>query len=413
MNTVSTASTPAIDGLADDIRRLAEPGDGELAVEFARLFLAHAPAAFFAGRSTETLAAVVTSAFMHLQHSRPAAVDVAVVQPEDDVLPWSATATVIRASVSERPFVVDSIREYLRLREMPIERLLHPVLRVVRDDAGRIMELGAASEAGPHEALIHCEVARLEDAEARRTVAAQLTRVLGDVVAATRNGPVSRSRCCWIPCRRRCATALRPAAAHHQQDEFAVHRASRRAHGLRRRQEAGRSRSHHRRAPVHRAVHVPRLRRGCGAHPDAATEAARDPRAGGWLPGSHDYKEAVTIFNSMPKEELFLASAGGDRQADRRHPHALPHAGGEGHAAARPPRARRLHHGDHAEGPVLGPGPARAAGGAGATVRGHAAELPSRHGRRRPGPPPLLHHAVPPTGSAPSMPEQIEQIVSR
>jgi len=29
----------------------------------------------------------------------------------------------------------------------------------------------------------------------------------------------------------------------------------------------------------------------------------------GWVPGSHDYKEAITIFNSMPKEELFLAPA--------------------------------------------------------------------------------------------------------
>src|SRR5690606_22975460 len=29
----------------------------------------------------------------------------------------------------------------------------------------------------------------------------------------------------------------------------------------------------------------------------------------GWLEGSHDQREAVKIFNSMPKEELFLASA--------------------------------------------------------------------------------------------------------
>src|SRR5690606_6510509 len=31
-------------------------------------------------------------------------------------------------------------------------------------------------------------------------------------------------------------------------------------------------------------------------------------RASGALPGSHDYKEIITIFNSMPKEELFQAS---------------------------------------------------------------------------------------------------------
>jgi glutamate dehydrogenase len=29
----------------------------------------------------------------------------------------------------------------------------------------------------------------------------------------------------------------------------------------------------------------------------------------GWLEGSHDQREAVKVFNSMPKEELFLASA--------------------------------------------------------------------------------------------------------
>jgi glutamate dehydrogenase len=385
MNTVSTASTPAVDGLADEIRRLAGPVDGKLAEEFARLFLAHAPAAFFAGRSTETLAALVTSAFMHLQHSRPAAVNVAVVEAEEEASPWPATSTVIRASVSERPFVVDSIREYLRLREMPIERLLHPVLRVVRDDAGRITALGAASEEGPQEALIHCEVARIEDAEDRQTVAAQLTRVLGDVVAATddfdamleaadtaaaldelptlddaRNAEIREVRefLGWLrhsfvflgyrgydlidtPAGRAVVVqrgsglgVLRneersgfakpvlleslPQALRDRIDRplliinktnsiSTVHRGVRMDYiGIKKLDAEGRTIGERRfvglftsRAYAEDAEGIPILRQKLTAILEAA----------GWMPGSHDYKQAITIFNSMPKEELFLASA--------------------------------------------------------------------------------------------------------
>jgi glutamate dehydrogenase len=385
MSTVTTASAAVVDEMADDIRRLAEPADGELAVQFARLFLAHAPPAFFADRSRGTLAALVVSALAHLQQSGPHAANVAVVQPKDEVSSWPGTATVIRASVSERPFVVDSIREYLRLREMPIERLLHPVLRVIRDGAGRITALGAASEPGPQEALIHCEVARIEDGEGRRTVAAELTRVLEDVVAATddfeamleaaeaaaaldelpsldeaRNAEIREVRefLGWLrhsfvflgyrgydlvdtPAGRAVVVengsglgvrrnearsvlanpvlleslpqALRdriewPLLIINKTNATStVHRGVRMDYvGIKKLDAQGRTIGERRfiglftsRAYAEDAERIPILRRKLTAIIAAA----------GWMPGSHDYKQAVTIFNSMPKEELFLASA--------------------------------------------------------------------------------------------------------
>jgi glutamate dehydrogenase len=165
---VSRASATIVAGIGDDVRRRVDPAEAELAEQFTGLFLNLAPAGFFAGRSADTLARLVVSAWEHLKRSRPDRVDVEVMEPGEEAEPWEAAATVIRAHVSERPFVLDSIREYLGGEEIPVERLLHPVLRVVRDDAGRIVELGPATAPEPHEALVHCEVARIDDEERRR-----------------------------------------------------------------------------------------------------------------------------------------------------------------------------------------------------------------------------------------------------
>jgi glutamate dehydrogenase len=176
---------PAVASVVDALRRTALPAEVSLVVRFAELFLEEATAEFFMERPPETVAALVLSAFRHLQASSPARVDVTVVTPAQEPAPWSAPVTVIRTHVAEASFIVGSIREYLHVRQLPVERFLHPVLQVVRAPDGAVVSTGPASAGPPLESLVHCEVPRIDDAAVVEEVRAELCASLEDVVVVT------------------------------------------------------------------------------------------------------------------------------------------------------------------------------------------------------------------------------------
>ena len=169
----------------DALRAISPPGDVPLVVRFAELFLADATAEFFVERSPETVAALVLSAFRHLQRSSPDRVDVAVLTPDREPEPWNADVTVIRTHVAEAPFIVGSIREYLHARELPVERFLHPVLQVVRRPDGTVEAVGPASAGAPLESIVHGEVAGIQDPAVIEEVRAELCASLEDVVVVS------------------------------------------------------------------------------------------------------------------------------------------------------------------------------------------------------------------------------------
>jgi glutamate dehydrogenase len=384
---VSRAPAAAIDLICEGVRRRADATQADLAARFTHLLYSKAPAAFFDDRTTEVLVSLALSLFEYMKHARPDPVSVAVVQPAEDSVPWEGPVTVLRALVSERPFVVDSIREYLRGRRTPVQRLLHPVLHVERDEDGEIVALGPARDGVPCEALVHCEIAHVVDPAAHREITERLQSVLRDVVAATDDfdamvqqvdaavaalaaaRPRNTAHAAevgevqdflrWLrdsfvflgyrgydlvdtPAGRAIvlesgsglgilrnekrsgfsapvpldtlAPELRERVATDQlliinktNAESTVHRGVRMDYiGVKKLDENGHTAGEMRfiglftsRAYAEDADRIPILRR----------KLAAILEQGGWVKGSHDYKEAITIFNSMPKEELFLASA--------------------------------------------------------------------------------------------------------
>ncbi len=396
MDTIETASRagklePAsLDQICEEASRLAAEGgpDPQLAGRFARLFFAKAPPEFFQGRKAEALAALALGALRMLERSSPAEVNVELFNAEPEVEGWRAPVTVIRTDVSERPFVVDTIREYLHAQEFAIERFLHPVLQVVRDRRGRIERIASAAAGDPRESLVHCEIARVEDPEQLEAIRVAVREILQDTVRATEDfdpmlaaldGTVDylREVARQLPERHREAQEIVEFLSWLREDSFVflgyrgydivdapagprivvepgsglgilrneaessfaepVPLADLKP-GLRERVEGGpllitsktnALSSVHRRArmdyvgvkKLDDAGHVVGERRFIGLFTSRAyaEDAERIPilreklRAilaeAGAIKGSHDYKEIITIFNSMPKEELFLTSA--------------------------------------------------------------------------------------------------------
>jgi glutamate dehydrogenase len=175
------ARTALIDEVCEQLER-SEPGDAALLCGFAREFFAKVPRQLAQDRPIADLAALTRGAFRFLEEARPDRVNVEVLNPEEEG--WSAPVTLIRAEVGDRPFIVDTIREYLSAENIAIQHYIYPVLGVKRDRKGRLEAVGEPGD-GRAEALVHCEVSRIDDPERQGAIRDEIAARLVDVVAAT------------------------------------------------------------------------------------------------------------------------------------------------------------------------------------------------------------------------------------
>ncbi|HUF76875.1 MAG TPA: hypothetical protein VMM35_11385, partial [Longimicrobiales bacterium] len=171
------------------VRRHLEERNGgplrERILDFAHIFLGRASDAFLRGRSPSDLASVTLGAFAFLESSRPDRVDVSLHNPTLGADGWSAPVTVVRANVTERPFIVDTIREFLHSQGLAIEHMVYPLLDVERDAEGSVLAVRPPSDTGAKESLVHCEAEQVTDAKRLDSLEAELRRRLQDVVRAT------------------------------------------------------------------------------------------------------------------------------------------------------------------------------------------------------------------------------------
>lgn len=79
----------------------------------------------------------------------------------------------------DMPFLVDSIASIIAAHDVPIDRIIHPVIPVTRDAAGDLVSVGD----GTRESMIYIEMRRAE-ARVRRAIEAELTASLAHVRSA-------------------------------------------------------------------------------------------------------------------------------------------------------------------------------------------------------------------------------------
>jgi glutamate dehydrogenase len=361
-----------------------QQGDTHLLCRFARIFFAKVPPQLLEERTLDQRAALTLGAFRFLQGADARPVQVQAIKPSEEG--WSAPVSIIRTLVGDRPFIVDTVREYLASEKIPIQHYMYPVLRVEWDADGRLVEVGKGKD-GDRYSLVHCEVQRISGEERRQEVAREIGRRLEQVVAVTddfqpmldRLG-AARERVDayravrpdrtaeydevleflhWLEqgnfvflgyreydisgtdddrslrvrpgsglgiLRREASSAyassvplgdLRPELVRRLTEgpvliinktnaESPVHRRARMDYiGIKKLDDAGRVVGERRflglftsKAYAEDAEEIPILRRKLHRILDRSLALA----------GSHDYKEIITIFNSMPKEELFQAS---------------------------------------------------------------------------------------------------------
>lgn len=148
----TTAATPNL--LNDLLERLAAdepPAQRALLQSFARVLLTRAQPEYFRGRAEGELVRQILDSFDLLERTPHRGVGVRV-----RVNPDAPHRAVVDTVMSDRPFIVDTIREYLLSEGLEIEYLFHPVFTIERDREGRILAIRDREPGGPEVSVIHC-----------------------------------------------------------------------------------------------------------------------------------------------------------------------------------------------------------------------------------------------------------------
>ncbi len=382
------APNPVVADVLRVLRDLAGERHARLAESFVPIFLGKAPMGLLE-RSPDELARLCLDTILFMDRGRPGRVDAEVLNPEPGQDGWQPQFTVVRTNVSERPFIVDTIREFLSSQNLQISHFVYPLMTVLRDEEGYVAEFGRPGSEGPQESVVYVEMERVADAAQRERLREETVRRLEDVVKSTddfglmvdkiadlvselsfhiRNVPARRDEFREIQAFLRwlrdggfvflgyrayaieemepgsgLAAVVEPGSGlgilqeetassfakpvllsdlpegmyeratsgplliiSKTNAESTVHRRARMDYiGVKRLGQDGAVTGEHRflglftsRAYAEAAQDIPILR----------DKLANVLKRSGVAEGSHDYKEIITIFDSLPKEELFLAS---------------------------------------------------------------------------------------------------------
>ncbi|HET9103218.1 MAG TPA: NAD-glutamate dehydrogenase [Solirubrobacteraceae bacterium] len=187
-----------IDELAACVRERL-PDEPEIAyAEFVRQYFHWVPAADLSGRSPRDLCGALVAHWRTARRRpRPREPEVRVYSPEPERDGWSSPFTVVEIVSDDMPFLVDSVTMELSRQGYSIELIIHPVMRVVRDHGGELIEVlepGATTAEMRVESIIHAEVGRESDPDRLAVLHAGVELVLEEVRAAVEDWSSMRAR---------------------------------------------------------------------------------------------------------------------------------------------------------------------------------------------------------------------------
>ncbi|MDQ4127771.1 MAG: NAD-glutamate dehydrogenase, partial [Actinomycetota bacterium] len=165
--------------------------------EFARQYYGWIDAEDLEDRSPIDVYGAAVSHWNFAGQRRPGEEKIRVYNPHFEEHGWQSTHTVVEMVNDDMPFLVDSTRMEINRQGYAIHLMIHPVIKVRRDDEGRLIEVlppDAGDEDALSESVIHVEVDRQTEPEVLEGLKRCIEKVLADVRAAVEDWPKMRKR---------------------------------------------------------------------------------------------------------------------------------------------------------------------------------------------------------------------------
>ncbi|MDX1529727.1 MAG: NAD-glutamate dehydrogenase, partial [Gammaproteobacteria bacterium] len=163
-------------------------GDERAAVEeFVRQYYAGTSPDDLADSEVRDLYGAALAHWNFAKQRKPAEPKVRVYNPQVEEHGWQSTHTIVEIVTDDMPFLVDSVRMALNRQGLTVHLLIHPVMRLRRDDSGRVIgpvPHGDGDEGAITEAVMHIEVDRQAEKEVIEQTVAAIHAVLRDVRAS-------------------------------------------------------------------------------------------------------------------------------------------------------------------------------------------------------------------------------------
>ncbi len=170
---------------------------GQRAAAFVRQLYRRAPPEHLAATAPADLLGAALSLFGFLEARRPGRAAVRLLNPDAKQDGWSSPSTVIEVVNDDMPFLVDSVTEALKALDLPPRLVIHPIVMVARDKAGRIVAIGRPSDAPDgwaRESAMHIEIPAVDLARRGAEIGRQIEHVLADVRVTVEDWPEMRVR---------------------------------------------------------------------------------------------------------------------------------------------------------------------------------------------------------------------------
>jgi glutamate dehydrogenase len=176
---------------------------------FLRQFYEHVPPEDIVARSPDELYGAALSLWRFAETRAPGRAKLRVINPRLEEHGWRSSRTVIEIVNDDMPFLVDSITAALAGQGAAVHLVIHPILRLKRDAAGRIVALyerdAKVNGEALRESFMHVEIGEISDRQRLAELAATLERVLAEVRAAVED---------WQQMRRQLAEIVADLGAH-------------------------------------------------------------------------------------------------------------------------------------------------------------------------------------------------------
>ncbi|HEX8205030.1 MAG TPA: NAD-glutamate dehydrogenase [Solirubrobacteraceae bacterium] len=184
------AGPSLVDSLCSRVRERVEGADAEQVEEFVRQYYRWVPAEDLAGRDPLDLYGAALAHWGLARRRAPGEPKIRIYNPDFEQHGFQSTHTVVEIVSDDMPFLVDSLSMAVTRRGYRIHLLIHPVIRVERDDDGELLRVRHAHEdAGVPESVIHIEVDRQTERGELIALHDDVLEALGDVTAAVGDWP--------------------------------------------------------------------------------------------------------------------------------------------------------------------------------------------------------------------------------